>query len=211
MIPLAGAGLFDLRESHMRKTILSAILLFIVLATFTGCSGNNSNSHNITNQTTGVGDVLASLKEDSKATEITATTTTEGNSSTEGSESFTHPFNGADIDLTVLNANMVYAQVFCMVTEPDEYVGMIVRMEGQFVFYHDEQTDKNYYACIIRDAAACCAQGLEFEPTDDFTYPDDFPADGENIRVTGVFASYEEDGNKYLTLRDAVIEPIPED
>ena len=43
------------------------------------------------------------------------------------------------------------------------------------------------------------------------TYPDDFPADGETVRVIGVFDAYEEEGNKYLTLRNAVLEPVPED
>lgn len=189
----------------MRKQI-SIVLSLLTIASFSGCSRDTANPRNVTNQTTGVADVIASMASESEMTNSETTTETEESSS----EVFTHPFNGADIDLTVLNANMVYSQVFCMVMEPDEYVGMIVRMEGQFVFYHDEQTDKNYYACIIKDATACCAQGLEFEPTDDFTYPDDFPADGETVRVIGVFDAYEEGGNKYLTLRDAVLEPVPE-
>ena len=191
----------------MRKQI-SIILSLITIASFSGCSQNAVNQPGIANQTTGAADVIASRAAEIETTETSETTTAPEESST--SEVFAHPFNGADIDLTVLNANMVYSQVFCMVMEPDEYVGMIVRMEGQFVFYHDEQTDKNYYACIIKDATACCAQGLEFEPTDDFTYPDDFPADGETVRVIGVFDTYEEGGNKYLTLRDAVLEPVPE-
>ncbi|MCR5328409.1 MAG: hypothetical protein K6E12_06150 [Saccharofermentans sp.] len=132
---------------------------------------------------------------------------TEETTISETSAIMTNAANGADIDLTTMSANMVYAQVFSMVMEPDGYIGLTVRMEGQFVFYHDEEKDKNYFACIIRDAAACCAQGLEFEPSSDFTYPDDFPEDGETIRVLGVFDKYEEDGNTYLTLREAVIEP----
>ncbi len=190
----------------MRKQ-LSLLLCLLITASFSGCSRDTSASRDIANQTTGVADVIASMASESETTYPETTTETEESSSAV----FTHPFNGADIDLTVLNANMVYSQVFCMVMEPDEYVGMIVRMEGQFVFYHDEEKDKNYYACIIKDATACCAQGLEFEPTEDFTYPDDFPADGETVRVTGVFDAYEEEGNKYLTLRNAVLEPVPED
>ena len=43
---------------------------------------------------------------------------------------------------------------------------------------------------IIQDATQCCAQGIEFVPLEDYTYPDDFPEIGENICVTGVFDTY---------------------
>lgn len=44
--------------------------------------------------------------------------------------------------------------------------------------------------------------------TEEYSYPGDFPEDGEFIRVLGIFDMYEENGNKYLTLRDAVPEPV---
>ena len=55
------------------------------------------------------------------------------------------------------------------------------------------------------DATACCAQGIEFNPTDDYTYPDDFPLDGDTVTVEGEFDTYVEDGYKYCTLRNAKI------
>ena len=73
---------------------------------------------------------------------------------------------------------------------------------------YDEEKDKHYFACIIRDATQCCAQGIEFEPTDDYVYPDDFPEEGGEVCVTGVFDKYSEDGNNYLTLRNAVLLPV---
>ena len=66
---------------------------------------------------------------------------------------------------------------------------------------------KRLYACIVQDATACCAQGLEFEPESTLSYPDDYPEPGTEITVIGTFDSYREetDGNTYiyLVLRNA--------
>lgn len=166
-------------------------------------------THNIANQTTGVGDILAVAQSESETT-----TTTEVSETTADTEE-TNPYDiearladgaeGVDIDLTVLSANMVYSEVFAMVYSPEEYIGKVIKMEGTFVYYYDENADKEYFACIVRDATQCCAQGIEFVTTSDFTYPDDFPAEGEDICVIGIFDTYEEGRNTYLTLRDSVI------
>ena len=92
-----------------------------------------------------------------------------------------------------------------MMFYPENYVGKTVKMDGMFTYYYDEANDKYYFACIIMDATACCSQGIEFEPSEDFTYPDDFPEDGGDICVVGVFDTYEEDGFTYCTLRNAEI------
>jgi hypothetical protein len=48
-------------------------------------------------------------------------------------------------------------------------------------------------------------QGIEFILKGDHKYPDDYPQEGSEICITGVFGSYEEDGNTYYALTDAVI------
>ena len=111
--------------------------------------------------------------------------------------------DGVDVDLTVLSSTMVYSEVYDMMYYPENYIGKSVKMKGMYAGYHDESTDKYYHACIIQDATACCAQGIEFEPTDDYIFPDDYPAEGHEVCVTGVFDTYEEGENKYCTLRDA--------
>ena len=64
-----------------------------------------------------------------------------------------------------------------------------------------------YYVCIVQDATACCAQGLEFALSENRVYPDDYPDPGSEITVIGTFDTYSEevDGNtyKYLVLKDA--------
>ena len=106
-----------------------------------------------------------------------------------------------DVDLTQLNATMVYAQVNDMLTYPDKYVGMKVRMRGPFAVYETEE--RNYFAVIITDATACCSQGIEFCLTEDYSFPDDYPEEGDTICVQGTFDTYIEDGGLYCTLRNA--------
>ena len=53
-------------------------------------------------------------------------------------------------------------------------------------------------------ATAYCAQGLEFVWDDgSHAYPDDYPADGEEVVVTGVFETYAEGEARYLHLVNA--------
>ncbi len=114
-------------------------------------------------------------------------------------EAMTH--DGIDVDLTVLSSSMVYAEVYNMMTVPDQYVGKIIKMQGIYDTMYDDSTDKQYYFCIIQDATACCAQGIEFVLEDDSSYPDQ----GETVTVTGRFETYMEGENMYCTLKDAKI------
>lgn len=111
--------------------------------------------------------------------------------------------NKIDVDLNNLNANVVYAQVFQMMTEPDKFIGKRIRMSGQFNVYAAQEGNPSgvteYYAIIIADAQACCQQGIEFV-WPGHTYPDGFPEVKSNASVTGIFEVYEENGKKYCRL-----------
>ncbi len=111
-----------------------------------------------------------------------------------------------DIDLTILSSTMVYSQVFDMVTEPDKYIGQKVRMDGLFAMLYDEASGNRYFACVIQDATACCAQGIEFELEGEHNYPDDYPELSCDICVVGDFDTYMEGDLSYCTLRHAKIE-----
>ena len=101
-----------------------------------------------------------------------------------------------DVDLTQLSSTMVYSEVYAMMVEPEQYVGKTVKMRGL------EYNGERLYACVVQDATACCAQGLEFETAEKLTYPDDYPEPGSEITVVGTFDSYQEevDGNYYIYL-----------
>ncbi|MCR5747197.1 MAG: hypothetical protein K6G03_05775 [Lachnospiraceae bacterium] len=116
------------------------------------------------------------------------------------------PESDVDIDLTLMSSTMVYSQVLQMMIEPDGIKGKSVRMKGLYSYYHNDENNKDYHACIVQDATACCAQGIEFILNDSYKYPDDYPKDFEEITVKGIFDTYEEDGMLYCTLREAELE-----
>lgn len=113
--------------------------------------------------------------------------------------------SGVEVDLTVLSSTMVYSEVYNMMIEPENYIGKTVKMEGQFVPYYDESTGNYYFACFISDATACCSQGIEFVLTDEYSYPDDYPKEGDTICVVGTFDTYMEGKSMYCTLRNAIL------
>lgn len=111
-----------------------------------------------------------------------------------------------DVDLTRLNAIMVYSEVNNMMTEPEDYVGKKVRMRGKLAVY--KYPERNYYTCIIADATACCQQGMEFLWAGNHKYPEDYPNEGDEIVVTGTFDIYYEGENKYCQLKDSILVKI---
>ena len=119
--------------------------------------------------------------------------------------------NKIDVDLNNLNANVVYSQVYLMMTEPDKFIGKRIRMSGQFNVYAAQEGNPSgvteYYAIIIADAQACCQQGIEFV-WPGHTYPDGFPEVKSNASVTGIFEVYEENGKKYCRLIADSVEPL---
>lgn len=117
--------------------------------------------------------------------------------------------DGVDIDLTEMSSDMVYATIYQMLVEPDSYIGKTVRIKGNYYASWYDKTAKYYHYAIIQDAMACCAQGMEFELSDEsLTYPDDYPEENAEITIVGTFETYvEEDENyMYCKLTNAVIE-----
>ena len=121
-----------------------------------------------------------------------------------------HPSAGkVDVDLTVLSSTMVYSEVYNMLYfYPEDYYGKTVKANGIFAIYQMvvdgvTQPAPVAYACIIADATACCAEGMEFVLEGDYTYPDDYPELGAEITVIGEFQSYEENGMTWYHLVNA--------
>lgn len=138
---------------------------------------------------------------------FTACDSKDNSSSTDNSDSNTSEsqVQQIDVDLTKLSSTVVYSDVYNMMYAPDSYIGKTVKMKGQFSYYEDSGTKKQYFACVIADAAACCSQGLEFTLTGEHTYPDDYPELGSEITVTGEFELYEENGSQYSRLVNATL------
>ncbi len=110
-----------------------------------------------------------------------------------------------DVDLTKLSSTMVYAEVYNMMVNPEEYYGLIVKMKGEYVSYTSSMTGVTYLSVIIADATGCCEQGIEFLLDESYVYPDDYPTPGDTITVVGEFESYLEMGIMYCRLKDGYL------
>lgn len=159
-------------------------LLFLAVVLLTGCGNSSGTEEEISSE---------DLEEQVLTTEH------------ETKESLTEP----DFDLTEMSSDMVYATVYQMVSDPDQYIGKRVRMEGTYYAAYSEGTEQYYHCCLIKDAMVCCAQGIEFVWEDgSHIYPDEYPADNEDIVVEGIFETYTEEGdsNLYCRLADASLQ-----
>ena len=189
------------------KRFTSLILCLFVFSLLSGCSENSDDPKTrIIAQTTGVRDVIESqmAKEDGSeetTLETSAPTPTPDPLTDETAESL--GANGVDYDLTILGSDMVYAEIYNMMIFPKTYIGRSVRVKGVFTVYYDEANDKYHFACFVSDAAACCQQGIEFILDGNKAYPADYPAEGAEICVEGVFGTYEEDGAADWALTNA--------
>lgn len=122
---------------------------------------------------------------------------------------FADNISTVDYDLTEMGSDMVYATVYQMMMEPEKYEGKTFRMEGIYYTVYSEDTKQYYHYCIIQDATACCAQGMEFVWDDgSHVYPDEYPEENADVIVEGTFETYTESGdsNLYCRLRDASME-----
>ena len=175
------------------------ILCAIICAVFTlaACGGESGNRAAINNQTS-VTDVLnAATREEASESVVP---------SGAGAKVKTDvPIGTIDLDLTKMSSTVVYSEVYNMVTQPGKYKGKVIKMGGACATYTSPDTGITYYACIIKDATACCAQGIEFVLTDDCKMPDDYPKKGDEIEIVGIFDTYMENGMEYGTLRNSSI------
>lgn len=97
------------------------------------------------------------------------------------------------VDLTGLTSIMVYSEVYNMMMQPAEYINKTIIMNGTYYAQYSEETERYYYFVVNEDATACCQQGVEFIWNGEHEYPEE----GADIVVSGVFQSYDEDGETY--------------
>ena len=108
-----------------------------------------------------------------------------------------------DIDLTAMDSDMVYATVYQMIyADPEAYVGKTFKAAGTLTVATSSVTNLYYPYVIIKDALACCQQGVEFQWGEkEHTSAEDFPEEGSEIEVIGTFETYREEGDPYLYTR----------
>lgn len=210
------------------KRIGLLILAVAIGASLAGCGGSNDAAKGV-NQATGVNEVLESgIAQAESAAADAALEETAGEAGGEAAAGADQAADAApradsagadatgfeeetlapadpsvDVDLTVMSATMVYSEVFNMMVTPEDYVGKTVKMTGTFQAFTYEKTGEYYFTCVIQDATACCAQGMEFVLPEEYVYPDDYPEEGSNVTVIGTFDTYMEDDLLYCHLKDS--------
>ena len=196
----------------MKRTGIGIWLLAAVVL-ISGCGKRADNGKGINSGET-VDKVIESQvkKEEQKKTEESTKEDTQKNNqqntdtqtpeSVQGSVNA--PETSVDVDLSVMDSDMIYATVYQMMSDPEQYVGKTFRIEGKFYVTYDEMTKNQYYYCVIKDATECCAQGLEFVWGDgSHIYPDEYPTDGTEVVVDGTFELYMENDSRYCRLANA--------
>lgn len=182
---------------------IKTVCIFLCISSLTGCGLKDCNARNMDNGNS-VENVINDQMEASDAKESTDQDANKSETAV-GAEKNTENEETVDYDLTDMNKDMVYATVYQMLVNPDSYIGKTVRMSGPFCPYTNMDRTVYYPACIIEDALACCQQGIEFV-VKDAVYPDDYPETGTVITVTGTFETYEENGNVFCHINNAVME-----
>ena len=202
------------------KRLRKCGILFLCVLLVTGCGNKNSTEQKGVSNTNSVDSVIDNQinnEPENSETEITETGKTplndepqkDAEKTPENTEAVQKAEDTVDYDLTQMGSDMVYATVYQMMVEPSEYEGKTFRIDGNFYASYYEATKKYYFYCIIQDATACCAQGMEFVWEDgSHIYPDEYPDDNAEIIVEGTFETYREDGdeNLYCRLSDATLQ-----
>ncbi len=200
------------------KNLKKCMVLFLCIFLITGCSNKKSTDGKGFNNTNSVDKVIDNqIADEDRKKETTeseeASSNVESNKDTEdtisGAEDVRNTDGTVDYDLTQMSSDMVYATVYQMMVTPEEYEGKTFRIDGNFYATYYEATKKYYFYCVIQDATACCAQGMEFVwENGSHIYPDEYPEENAEIVVEGTFETYKEEGdqNLYCRLSDAILQ-----
>ena len=201
------------------KRYIVVINILLLALTLIACGKKDGNERNTTTQMSNMDIMISANESEEKITEITAEnevetteiTTTEVNyeyfyypsteSHYEEEELFGEPDPNVDVDLTVMGPNMIYAQINSMMMDPDSYLGQIIKLKGEYYPYYHESNGNYYHYVMIKDALACCQNGMEFIWDEGaHIFPDEYPQEDETIIICGEFKCYDEDNYTFYYL-----------
>lgn len=185
-------------------------LLFLLSLLLTSCLSNNTHGGSRFN-------LISSLFENAERSQESTheepssviDKPSDNSSKTEISSPLDYPkYENIDVDLTTMNATMVYSEVNNMLSSPSSYISKIVKMEGPFIPFDSTNPDYCYPAIVIRDATACCASGIEFllygVPRCSKAGGNGYPLYNEEATIVGRFETYLEGTDMYVHLVDAI-------
>lgn len=173
------------------------ICLFLVIALLLAGCGNMAASSKLSkNKTVESNDTAANSQSVTAGAVETSKDGAAGESSSDKVKQ-SSDFDPSDIDVDVTE-NMYVAYINEIYINTEDYLGKVIRIQGMFQAYKDENTGITYYY-VYRTGPGCCGNdgsmcGFEF------TWDGDMPKDNDWIEVVGKLRQYEEDGTTYLTL-----------
>lgn len=183
------------------KMLKKSIILITVILLMTGCGNKNNTSKKLASGNS-VDEIINNQINTTQANE-TQTSEADNVSKIDNTiKAGDSQTNDVDYDLTTMSSDMVYAIVYQIMVNPEQYEGKTFRIDGNFYATYYQPTQKYYYYCVIKDATACCSQGLEFVWEDgSHIYPDEYPSKGTDVIVEGTLETYKEDGDNNMYCR----------
>jgi len=106
----------------------------------------------------------------------------------------------ADVDLTVLSATVLSAEMMNIFVNSDDYLGKTIKVSGTYWYVNYPPTGENHHYVITVQGDECCQEGIEFVLSGDHVFPDDYPAMGTPIEISGVFSRDNSEGIRILYL-----------
>lgn len=189
----------NIKEHDMKKSILFCFVAALLLQIFPACKKEPQMSLNTQNpkaETTYAQETEAPVQfdqsfEDSlydmEEDDFLAAMNIGFGSSDDGLDKI-------DIDLTKCSYTMASAIIFDMLLSQNDYLGKRIKIKGQF--WANEDDSNQFFAVLMYDATACCQTGLTFKDKNR-RYPEDYPAQLEEIEITGIYTKEEIDGMSY--------------
>ncbi|MFI3284678.1 MAG: hypothetical protein R3Y57_06310 [Erysipelotrichaceae bacterium] len=101
-----------------------------------------------------------------------------------------------NIDLSILNDTMAYAQLSQMMFDMETYEGKVVKIVGLYDVQYIQGLDKTIYTILIFDATLCCTAYMEL----DFSAFEEYPSDAGEITLIGTYRIDDFEGNEYPIL-----------
>lgn len=191
---------------NVKKYPILCALLCIILVIVVGCNDKKKRQPVVTTES-----LFTTIAPTTEGTTTEATTTEvvvfeDTGAPTEITDyEYEEPVGDADpnvdIDLTVLTPDMVYVQVYNMMYSAEDYLGKTIKVSGTYYPMYYVVMDNYYHYVMIKDAQACCQNGLEFIwDNGTHVYPDEYPQADAEIQITGTFSSYIEEDFEYYYL-----------
>ncbi len=207
LVSITGCGDGSNRNMQSQNAVDNAIQGQIAKEEAKTASATTGQKEDVSTEAATQADTQVATQSDSTeektAKKFTEATTEKKDFMEEIKESYIEtPDASVDIDLTAMGSDMVYATVYQMVYEsPQDYVGKKIKMRGAYTTANSTMNDLIYHYVIIKDAAACCSQGLEFVWGDGSHADSEYPELGTEVEVIGVYETYTEEGDPYLYSR----------